>query len=184
MIDVETLDRRIAVLEGSEANLRRRANVACAMAGLLFVALFSIAATRPDAAIGEETVLRVRGLIVVDANGVERVHIAAPVPDPMMFGRRSERLGTTSGILLFDADGTERSGYLTSDEVREVFVTLDASPRQQALFLANAEGGANLAMWDNQGNRAQLYALREPRLELRRNGKSVASLPAKEEGAQ
>ncbi|HET7436707.1 MAG TPA: hypothetical protein VFN10_18505 [Thermoanaerobaculia bacterium] len=177
------LDERLVRLEQTCRQLRRRANASIACAALLVIGGITIAA-KPTNAIDEDAVLRVRGVIITDANGVERVRIGAPLPDPMAFGRRAERLGTLSGILLSDANGTERSGYVTSDELGEVFFTLDASPRQQALFLANAEGGANLSLWDNDGNAAQLAAVRQPILELRKAGKAVVTLPAAEEGAK
>lgn len=131
-----------------------------------------------------DSVLRVRGLVVVDGAGVERVIIGAPVPDPISYGRRGTRLGGGSGILLLDADGNERSGYLTSDELGEVFLTLDAAARQQALFLANATGGANLTMRDHEGNGAQLAAVRRPIFTLRRAGEVVTSLPDTTAGAR
>jgi hypothetical protein len=177
--DAMEIDERMARLEESCRRLRRRANAAALCAAVLAIGVVTIAA-KPAAAIDEDAVLRVRGLIVTDPNGVERVRIGAPLPDPMSFGRRSERLGTVSGILVSDADGSERSGYVTSDEIGEVFFTLDAAPRQQALFLANAEGGANLALWDNDGNGAQMAAVQQPIFELRRDGKTVVTLPAAE----
>ena len=49
--------------------------------------------------------LRVRELVVVDANGTPRVRIAAPLPDPIMLGKRSKRGDAVSGLLLYDAEG-------------------------------------------------------------------------------
>lgn len=180
---LDKLESRVAVLE------RGRRRMACGVSGALAtwvlmaggLALMGAApATMPAAPEHPslaDSVLRVRGLVVVDAQGVERVIIGAPVPDPVSYGRRGTRLGGGSGILLLDPDGNERSGYLTSDQLGEVFLTLDAAVRQQALFLANATGGANLAMWDNDGNGAQLAAVRRPIFTLRRAGKLVTSLP-------
>lgn len=46
-------------------------------------------------------VLHVRGLIVEDAHGVERVRLEAPLPDPMgVDGIRHPRSGITSGLLI------------------------------------------------------------------------------------
>ena len=51
-------------------------------------------------------ILTVRGLVVVDDKGVERVRIGAPLPDPVGNGRRVPRQGVVSGMLIFDAEGT------------------------------------------------------------------------------
>ena len=179
-IELSELRARLQRLEAGQRRWARRAWAASAVSAAL-MAVLMLAAAGPAARAGgwlpADSVLRVRGLVVVDSAGVERVVIGAPVPDPLIYGRRSQRLGTTSGILLFDSDGNERSGYLTSEEVGEVFFTLDAAARQQALFLANASGGANLSMWDMEGNGVQLSAVGGPSLGMRRRGQSVLSLP-------
>jgi hypothetical protein len=38
---------------------------------------------------GTDGILKVRGLIVVDERGVERVRLGAPLPDPIVEGKRS-----------------------------------------------------------------------------------------------
>ena len=38
----------------------------------------------------------------VDANGTERVRIAAPLPDPIKIGKPFDRQGLVSGMLIFD----------------------------------------------------------------------------------
>jgi hypothetical protein len=98
-------------------------------------------------------ILRVRGISVVDERGTERVYIGAPVVAPMSFGKRFRRDGPASGILLFDREGNERSGYVTSDVGRpNVFFTLDSLERQQVLFISPDEGGAHLKFLDRNEN--------------------------------
>ncbi|RMG67669.1 MAG: hypothetical protein D6715_04240 [Calditrichaeota bacterium] len=107
----------------------------------------------------ENKILKVRGLVVVDSAGVERVIIAAPLPDPIQFGKRvpRDRNGSTvSGILLYDAEGNERSGYVTSDIYPNVFFTLDALGAQKLLFLAEPQGATSLFIWANDSNRFEL----------------------------
>jgi hypothetical protein len=129
-----------------------------------------------------EPVLRVRGLVVVDAQGIERIRIGAPLPDPPFLGKRGRRQAPVSGILLMDADGTERSGYVT-DEVGQVYLTLDNTGLQAAQFLANASSGVNLQMWDEDGNRVTLMAFGgAPHLELVRRGDVVFRQPSDDEG--
>jgi hypothetical protein len=125
-----------------------------------------------------EKILRVRGLVVVDENGMERVRIGAPLPDPPFLGKRGQRQGPVSGILLMDADGTERSGYVT-DENGQVYLTLDNKARQAAQFLANESTGVNLQMWDEKGNRVILMVLGDaPHLEVVQQGKTMFQQPS------
>lgn len=83
-------------------------------------------------------VLRVRQITVVDANGVERVWIGAPVPDPIVEGQRGKRKGPASGMILLDADGDERGGFLTSDGPAEVWIGLDSKKGQRSDLLGES----------------------------------------------
>jgi hypothetical protein len=85
----------------------------------------------------QSDVLRVRQIVIVDEKGTERVWIGAPVPDPIVQGQRQKRAGPVSGIILLDAKGNERSGYVTSDgsgegihEPRQRKSTGDTLPRK------------------------------------------------------
>ncbi|MBW3570136.1 MAG: hypothetical protein KY467_03415 [Gemmatimonadetes bacterium] len=183
MSDVEIAELRARVhrlerqRDRSVRNTWRAGALAAVLGMLLLIAARPMASPAAGGAVAADSVLRVRGLVVVDAAGVERVVIGAPVPDPLIYGRRAPRLGGGAGILLMDPDGNERSGYLTSDQVGEVFLTLDAAARQQALFLANATGGAHVSVWDLDGSYAQLAAVGRPWLTLRGGGRVLTSLP-------
>jgi len=127
-------------------------------------------------------VLRVRGLIVVDEKGVERVRIGAPLPDPMMFGRRISRGGSVSGILLSDANGMERSGYVTDNDYGNVFFTLDSTTRgQHVLFVSDPNGGATLRMLDRGTNGINSLSLEAsddgPSFKLVKDGKTIFEQP-------
>lgn len=123
-----------------------------------------------------DEILTVRGLIVVDEKGVERVRIGSPLPGPMIGGKRLPRNGVVSGILIHDSDGDERGGYVTSDTNGDAFLTLDAKKGQQTIFVANRDGGANLALWSG-GNRNDNYvsirAVPTPLIEIVQGGKRV-----------
>ncbi len=125
-------------------------------------------------------VLHVRGLIVEDAHGVERVRLEAPLPDPMgVDGIRHPRSGIISGLLISDAKGTERGGYVTADASDEAFFTLDSRKGQEVLFLANPDGGTNLDLFDKLGNEAQLTVFPEgPKLVMKKAKQVVAQIPA------
>ena len=122
--------------------------------------------------------LRVRRITVVDAKGTERVWIGAPVPDPINQGRRVPRNGAVSGMIVLDAKGNERGGFVTSDPGGGVFIGLDSEQRQEALFLVNAEGGGHVSIYDNLGNRARLGVLRNrPTLLLEEKSQAVFAQP-------
>jgi hypothetical protein len=126
----------------------------------------------------KDDVLRVRGLIVEDRNGHERVRLGAPLPDPMIHGVRVKRSGVISGLLISDANGNERGGYVTGDKSGEVFLSLDSEDEQQVLFLVNPKGGVNFDLYDSKGNEAQITVFPDgPRLTLTKAKKAVLDLP-------
>jgi len=112
----------------------------------------------------------------VDDRGVERVRIQAPRPDPIVHGKRVPRQGIVSGVLIFDADGDERAGYVTEQNSGDAFLTLDAKETQQTVFLANRDGGANLTLWSGHSkseNYVSIRAVPVPTIEVVQNGKPV-----------
>jgi hypothetical protein len=124
-------------------------------------------------------VLTLRGLIIVDGRGIERVRIQAPLPDPLVLGKRFPRGGAVSGILLSDEEGNERSGYVTSDGYPNVFFTLDSLARQHVLFITEPQGDPTLRLWDG-ANAATLSAGQDgPGLKLTAGEKVVAELPGR-----
>jgi hypothetical protein len=129
---------------------------------LFFALVVTIAALGVNAGRAQSNVtdnLRVRQITVVDANGVERVWIGAPVPDPINQGRRVPRNGAVSGMIVLDAKGNERGGFVTSDPGGSVFIGLDSEQSQEALFLVNPTGGGHISIYDDAGNRARMMVL-------------------------
>lgn len=135
---------------------RRLTRILCFIVGLwLFSCLGLFVFLSPNSTHAGETkkeeittdsVLRVRGVVIVDERGIERVWIGAPAIDPLVLGKRISRDDKRfSGILMFDAQGTERSGYGTDDS-GSVFLTLDEIGRQVATFSAKPVGGVSLTL--------------------------------------
>src|SRR5690606_4899516 len=59
-------------------------------------------------------ILRVRGLVVTDSTGAERVIIGSHLPPPQSFSYRfygGDNSGV-SGVMLYDHEGQERGGYV------------------------------------------------------------------------
>jgi hypothetical protein len=123
-------------------------------------------------------VLRVRGLVVEDQSGHERLRLGAPLPDPMIHGVRRKRKGPVSGLLISDANGNERGGYVSSDNSGEAFFSLDSEDEQQVLFLANPGGGVNFDLCDSKGNEAEITVFPDgPKFTLKKAQKTVVELP-------
>lgn len=150
-LSMEAMARRLWLLERRSRGARALAAAALVLAGVAAVGSW----TRTAAAENPE-ILRVRGLVVVDGNGTERVWIGAPVPEPRILGKRLNRGGAMAGILLFDAEGNERSGYVTSDAFPNVLFTLDSLASQHVLFLSEPQGDTTLRMWAGS-NRLDLH---------------------------
>jgi hypothetical protein len=120
------------------------------VAALLHPRLGSLNAQTPVASAPADSILRVRGLVVVDERGMERVWIGAPVTEPRALGKRFSRGARASGILLFDAEGNERGGYVTFDDEGTAHFSLDAVGYMAARISAPASGGVEfLARGDN-----------------------------------
>ena len=87
------------------------------LAGMIFGRSTSVMARTTD----KDGIMHVRGLVVEDGNQRERVRLGAPLPDPIIHGVRYKRSGAISGLIISDADGNERGGYVTSDQFGEAF---------------------------------------------------------------
>ncbi|MGB9337115.1 MAG: hypothetical protein WCB14_19055 [Candidatus Acidiferrales bacterium] len=124
--------------------------------------------------------LTVKRLAVVDDKGIERVVIAAPLPDPIVHGKRVKREGTVSGILIYDPKGDERGGYVTNDtESLGAFLSLDSEDGQVFTAYANASGkdGATVSLDSDKSNSITLTTYEQSRIQIRQNGKIVEKLP-------
>jgi hypothetical protein len=113
----------------------------------------------PAAAVSRTDSLQVRELVVVDANGTPRVRIGAPLPEPIMLGRRSKRGDAVSGVLVYDAEGNERGGYVTGDESRGVSLTLDEMNRAAVSLSVNDRGEMYLYFSNGRGGFAGMGVL-------------------------
>lgn len=114
---------------------------------LVTAASFLVAANRGEP--GSDTI-RTRHLVVVDEHGVQRVHIGAPVPDPIVQGHTSKRDEPAAGVMIYDAAGNERGGYITDNNPAggNALITLDNATQQAVTLVAypdsGAEGGVQL----------------------------------------
>lgn len=146
-------------------------------ASFVVIALFASVSFRRSQS-DKDGVMHVRGLVVEDGNQRERVRLGAPLPDPMIHGVRYKRKTAISGLIISDAEGNERGGYVTSDQFGEAFFTLDSEDEQQVLFLANPKGGVNFDIFDSKGNDANLTVFPAgPKLTMKKKDATVVELP-------
>ena len=169
------LSARVSLLERRWARQRARFVFTLLLGAVIGVVL---SWAMPNASVQTQRtdqILTVRGLVVLDERGVERVRLGAPLPDPIVQGKRVPRQGVVSGILISDADGDERGGYVTEAH-GDAFLTLDAKKSQQTIFIANRDGGANLSLWSGSNrndNYVSVRAVPTPLIEIVQNGKKV-----------
>lgn len=131
--------------------------------------------------------LRVRELDIVDGKGVTRVKLAAPLPAPVIAGQQKRTrgggpAGTMSGMLLFDAQGVERSGYATVDKgYSNVLLTLDDKSRQHAMFIAEPAGATTLRLFNGDTQDRVDVAIDGdgPSITMMRRGREIYRQPAR-----
>ncbi|MFT3805507.1 hypothetical protein [Arenimonas sp.] len=140
---VTEIAQRLASCETSQRRLRalfvlQTLLLACC---IVFIAIGQANASRPAES------MRLKELVIVDADGVPRVRISGDVPDAVVQGRVVPRGDKAAGVILYDDTGQERGGYVTFDASGNVALTLDTRQRQATLFVAGPDTGSALALW-------------------------------------
>ena len=147
-VSLQTLERRV----------RRNRVMTIAFAALTLTAALTdgiptpgFAAATDNATSRNDSVLTIRELVIVDSMGTPRVRIAAPLPDPIMLGKRFNRGGAVSGIIIYDGEGNERGGYVTGDESRGAALTLDEMMRAAVHIGVEDRGEAHISVDNGLG---------------------------------
>jgi hypothetical protein len=86
--------------------------------------------------------------------------------------------GILSGILIYDATGTERGGYVTVDGYANAFLTLDAQGFQSVLLLAEPNGSTFFQVRNKDKGSLTMGVSDNPFLNVKQNGKPVFVTPA------
>lgn len=168
-------------LDVTLARLLRRQRVLEVILGTLtfaFIALGSVGWRALRAAEHPQR-LTLHRLDIIDDEGRPRVILAAPAPPPTRFGKPGKRDGSVSGVLLLDSTGTERGGYVTSDDNEgNALLTLDAQGQQTVLLLAEPEGSTLFRLWDRQNGSVTMGSGETgPFLNVRQGDKLPLSAP-------
>ena len=129
-------------------------------------------------AMESDSILYVRGLVLLDQHGTERLRLGAPLPEPIMMGRRFYRGSPVSGILIYDHEGNERGGYVTGDEGRTASLSLDEINRAAIHIGVGDRGEAHVQLGNGLGSYAYLGVIPSSGfLRLDRGGKVMTILP-------
>lgn len=127
----------------------------------------------------QDKIIKVRGIVVVDSLGVERVIIGSHLPEPNLssYGSRANSRGKVgvSGVMLYDAEGQERGGYVTDDNVGNAFLTLDSKTQMNLMLLAEPQGAAAIIL--NNHDRKNMITLstsdENADVKLKQNDKNI-----------
>ena len=187
----EQMRRIEQVIIALERRNKRLTRGLCFVLGLLLLtviaAIFHPNPARAEQVAGDQakpdSILRVRGLVVVDDKGTERVSIGAPATDPLLLGKRVSRGEKFAGILVFDEEGNERGGYGTDDS-GNVFLSLDEVGQMVGIFRAGRVGGVSLNL-TGRGDQSSVSigAMNTGSyLQLARQGKVTFQQPEAEKG--
>jgi hypothetical protein len=168
LLALETRYRRLMIL------------TVCLIALMVVQAAYTVWATRPERTNG--TILHAHGLVITDDKGTARVIIGAPLPGASHFGkvqRSGPGRGSISGLLIVDATGTERGGYVTSDqEDGNALLSLDGRDFQTVMLLAEPNGSTTFKIWDQTHSSVMMGAYENgPFLNLKREGSLVSAQP-------
>lgn len=154
---------------------------------LVMVTVFVLAGWRAVEPTQEN--VKTHAVSIVDSNGVVRLVLGAPVPNPVVTGKTQQRRSPATGIIFNDAGGNERGGMGMMDDGSMNLCFDDAKTERNCLFFM-PKFGNGIAFNDPSGeSRAILYldTTGAPHLLLRDDkGHALVSLPeaTKESGVK
>ena len=130
----------------------------------------------------QDKIIKVRGIVIVDSLGIERVIVGSHLPEPNFgsktgYGNRTNSRGKNgvSGVMLYDAEGQERGGYVTDDNLGNAFLTLDSKTAMQLLFLAEPQGAATIMVNSSDGKNTVTLSANDENadMKLKQNDKKI-----------
>jgi hypothetical protein len=137
--------------------------------------------TKNKASVQTQQTLQVHELVVVDKNGTPRVRIAGNHTDPVMLGKRSKRHSEAAGVMLYDAEGNERGGYVTGQ--RSIALTMDEINRAAMHLSVDDKGEMGFSLDNGIGGTIAMGIIPTgPWLQFHTPGKPIVSLPNFQEG--
>ena len=93
--------------------------------------------------------LSTQKLTVIDKNNNARVIVSGDVPDPIIRGKSVSRGNTAGGIIIYDQDGDERAGLITTNDANNVMLALDTKDAMTARLAVGPEGGTAFKLFES-----------------------------------
>ena len=172
--------QKLAHLERIQVKLKRVVTACCISLLLVTSIMLGAFKEKNQQIIPEDSVLRLRGIIVTDKNGVERIWLGAPVDKPIMMGKRPNRGTTANGLILLDEEGNERGSFATHDESSGIALTMDNVSKMVYNLSTGPTGGVTEWMRDKYGNTILLATGQDgPYLKLVSKDSSILLIPKK-----
>ncbi len=136
-----SIEQRLAALELENASLRKRIgrqNAAWLFSVLALAGGAAVAGVAAKDAIFDS--IKAKEVVIVDARGTVRARMSGDMPDAVMAGGRvSKRGDKAAGFMIYDAEGIERGGYVTTDAESNAMITLDTKHRMAAILAAGPD---------------------------------------------
>jgi hypothetical protein len=152
---------------------------------LLLLAVFLVAGWQSVQAPQDN--LKTHTLSIVDSEGVVRLVLGAPLPNPVIEGKTKERRASATGIIFNDAAGNERGGFGMIGEDGSMNLCFDDAKSERNCLFFMPKFGNGIAFNDSSGeSRAILYldTTGAPHLLLRDDkGQPLVSLPESPKGS-
>jgi hypothetical protein len=139
-MDDNGLEPRISMLER-----RLRFTIAAWVATMVAVLLFGGWQSRD-----RHHVITAKRIIIEDEQGVQRLILGAPSPDPVMHGKVQKRRSPFSGLVINDAKGDERGGIGMMDD-GTMSMCFDQNGRERTCSYVLPNGRAGVLVSDPQG---------------------------------
>jgi hypothetical protein len=96
--------------------------------------------------------IAVRRIDIVDENGVIRMTLASPAPEPILDGIQYRRAFNVSGITIYDENGSERGGFGYAEVPGgATVIALDHANTDAVGFRVMPDGGIMFAMNQARG---------------------------------
>lgn len=134
----KSIEERLAAVEQENASLRRRIgrqNAAWLFSVLALVGGVAVAGVAVRDAVFDS--VKAKEVVVVDAKGTVRARLGGDLPNGMAAGGRIANRGDKAGgLIIYDTEGIERGGYVTTDTESNAMITLDSKHRMAAIMVA------------------------------------------------
>src|ERR1700686_1149058 len=98
------LEARLNLLEARHKRMVRSLWI---LPTIMLAGIVALRGRPVDASTKNPGILRVKGLVIMDENGTERVWIGSPLPGQLVNGKREQRPSRQAGIVLYDDKGIE-----------------------------------------------------------------------------